>query len=106
MKAMIGNICLVDGVETALDITHLMVLSGYSNPWCKIEPIHLTEELLLRLGFEHDEDYDELWTLKSFWIDKTDGGFIYDNHNLIQHVHQLQNIYFALTGEELKLIDG
>jgi hypothetical protein len=69
----------------------------------KIEPIPLTEELLLKCGFE-----------KRVW-----GNVTYYNPNLdldrdfrvrgidwnvqIKYLHQLQNLFFALTGEELEV---
>ena len=76
------------------------------------QPIPLTEEWLLRFGFqiyEHDKD--------EYYIYDTDhlvslykginGGYQrrindYDDGIELNHVHQLQNLYFALTGEELK----
>lgn len=77
-------------------------------------PITLTEELLVKLGFEKHEDvfikiaddehdsefiivYDE--KLKLFKC--AFSGFWYE----IKTVHQLQNLYFALTKEELTLKD-
>ena len=65
------------------------------------KPVPLTEEWLLRFGFVNDK-------LEYFTIE-------YDNHagyglfyrgNLltgIEYVHQLQNLYFALTGTELEI---
>lgn len=81
------------------------------------EPIPLTEEWLLKFGFEKFNPYPfkEYWSINDFEIEihgdkfpvRIDGGesaphltqFI--GHNT-KYVHQLQNIYFALTGEELK----
>lgn len=67
-------------------------------------PIPLTEEWLLKFGFEQNK------------LSAKHNSFIwYENHIGIKgllgvvkpyeckHVHQLQNLYFALTGEELKL---
>ena len=68
-------------------------------------PIPLTEEWLLKFGFEkHDngEDFDE-WSLGHVeFTDFTDNTYEYNPTVLsFKHVHQLQNLYFALTGEEL-----
>jgi hypothetical protein len=84
----------------------------------QIEPIPLTEEWLLKLGFEicyvgwfeirsrFDGDYDEFSyniNTKEIHI-LQDSGRKYEVHLCnIQHVHQLQNLYFALTGEELTI---
>lgn len=67
------------------------------------KPIPLTEEWLLRFGFEKDDTiwikhpiYGLLEKNGRFFIELGETGGIY-----IQYVHQLQNLYFALTGEEL-----
>ena len=92
-----------------------------------IEPIPLTEEWLLRFGFEQG-NYKELKekhfvkkskTIKviisgiGFWDVYTDynpyqitfssGLNIITDNRGIKHVNQLQNLYYALTEEELTL---
>ena len=74
-----------------------------------LKPIPLTEEWLLKFGFELD--YESHWSstqefllleqLGDSYIKLCDGHF----HDSIEmkFVHQLQNLYFALTGEELKI---
>jgi hypothetical protein len=75
------------------------------NPnWGK--PIPLTEERLLNFGFENWDI--KVWAIKrEIFIYKQDGLFWYITHSTnkvcLQHVHQLQNLYFALKGEELIL---
>ena len=76
-----------------------------------IQPIPLTERWLLKFGFEElDHRRYEKKYRKSYYI----GGFLVNDCFMIslgsalakpQHVHQLQNLYFALTGEELNLIN-
>jgi hypothetical protein len=71
------------------------------------EPIPLTEEWLLKFGFE---EWDKNAWQKGFdlSIHKIDSIFWYNNNGinvLIKYVHQLQNLCFALTGEELTLIE-
>lgn len=79
--------------------------------------IPLTEEWLVKLGFKKWQDRlcIEAWAKghpsQRFDIDFKDGNIImnsrYQEHSdclvmgHIQHVHSLQNLYFALTGEEL-----
>jgi len=80
------------------------------------EPIPLTEEWLLKFGFENMNDPDVLVYCKSFG--KFDGEdyddaivITRDSQNqwyfslgrkvIVNYVHQQQNLYFALTGEEL-----
>jgi len=69
----------------------------------KLRPIPLTEEWLVKFGFvkcKVDEEYflgDFIIYLPSFfkWKDST--------LNKVKHVYQLQNLYKALTGEELEI---
>lgn len=79
------------------------------------KPIPLTEEWLLKFGFDKYKYGHHSYRKKSFIIEEgllknspydfrkriskdTSLGLTY-----IKHVHQLQNLYFALTGEELTL---
>jgi hypothetical protein len=75
-----------------------------------IKPIPLTEEWLLKFGFKHfaDGQYAKMFENLDFNWDKECGLYIFlrtqeDNVEAshIKHVHQLQNLYFALTNEEL-----
>ena len=75
----------------------------------KIQPIPLTEEILLKLGFEKSSD-NEQWFIGIYGFcivfDGVDWCFKPRiNDDLIvcylKNIHQLQNLYFALTGEEL-----
>ena len=75
--------------------------------------IPLTEQWLLKFGATiwKKNKHRIIWKLGKILIGSTgsvqngvdlvfDGGSV--NTSLIKHVHQLQNLYFALTGEELK----
>ena len=66
--------------------------------------IPLSEEWLLKFGFEQREGWDdtEYFFKKGIEIYTDLLGFNYDGFN-IKHVHQLQNLYFALTNEDLKI---
>jgi hypothetical protein len=76
--------------------------------WCKALP--LTEEWLLKFGFEkdgHNNDKTFYYQKDSIKINNYKGYFL-DNPNevvgkrlYIKNVHTLQNLYFALSGEEL-----
>lgn len=85
----------------------------------KINPIPLTEEILLKFGFnkEYQKGYIGIdvcnsdfvlteplkmgeWQTKYTFQFKT--GSVH-KFKEIEYVHQLQNLYFALTGEELQL---
>ena len=80
--------------------------AGFCSYYSHIKPIPLTEKWLLDFGFENKEENWEksdsnLW---DFLIILDYESFMYSYSKLeIKHVHQLQNLYFALTGEELTL---
>jgi hypothetical protein len=87
---------------------------GYKTSYSSIEcsrPIPLTEEWLKRFGFDYDMDV-ALYSKSGYDLCVNDNNSIYfylgeygSWFKNIQHVHTLQNLYFALTGEELKLKD-
>lgn len=74
-----------------------------------LQPIPLTEEWLLRFGFEKSR----LGYFTVFCGNNVMSVCCFDDFSRVQivtqtvstinHVHQLQNLYFALTGEELTL---
>jgi hypothetical protein len=67
-----------------------------------IKPIPLTEEWLLKFGFKLDGDYyvNGQWLFEFYPDGFSD--FLIDNTAIpIKHVHQLQNLYHALTQTEL-----
>ncbi len=80
-----------------------------------IEPIPLTEEWLLKLGFEYDEFSDEdnpfLDLRYNRFLFQSDKSVNYNTVYLtinktdikIKYVHELQNIFYCLTGNELEI---
>ncbi len=74
-----------------------------------VTPIPLTEEWLLKFGL--NEFVEGFWQITigvdKFCINKEGAGYklSFMNYGIIKHVHQLQNLYFALTGEELTIKD-
>lgn len=71
-----------------------------------LEPIVLTEEWLLRFGFEGSEIFKNSYILNSVEIYIQDGLYWYDFGNdrvEIKYVHSLQNLVHALTNEELTI---
>jgi hypothetical protein len=96
---------------------------GYTALFDKLAPIPLTEKWLLDFGFIKSKDnygntyhildsngFECIFTI-SHWnrVDKSSKWYNKWNTkgllkgNRLQYVHQLQNLYFALTGEELTL---
>lgn len=114
----IGNLVLFD-VEDVLEIITPRRL-GYiaqanskedSHPF---KPIPLTEEWLFKFGFvknigKHGEYYSHNVFIRFvIWVDHE--GFVCGRDEVkgctaiveSKHVHQLQNLFYALTGEELE----
>jgi hypothetical protein len=71
-------------------------------------PIPLTEQWLIDFGFENvslGEWEKENILLDNEYTDKGIWNIVEESQCLtinVKHVHQLQNLYFALTGKELK----
>ena len=72
-----------------------------------LQPISLTEEWLVRFGFIKSDLSDRFIIHSWFYLEKCKDGYKFRQIDgftrVFQHVHQLQNLYFALTGEELTL---
>ena len=97
-----------------------ITFSGEFDGEWQAEPIPLTEECLLRFGFEKDDKFGN-WHLDHLEIYKKDLSIIgiddkgniywyfyaaddyYSWTQKLDYVHQLQNLYFALTGKELTI---
>lgn len=72
-----------------------------------LEPIPLTEKWILKLGFKYNS-FTTFYELKDVQIENEDVGtfaFYYKTFkiNSLKYIHELQNLFFALTREELKL---
>jgi len=61
----------------------------------EVQPIPITEQLLLEFGFHKD---NFVYRKNDFVIS---GWFTYNGNLELKYVHQLQNLYFALTNQEL-----
>lgn len=71
-----------------------------------LKPISLSEEWLLKFGFKKApaEKYRKFSFVIDWWYDS--GKFMYGwigGNVELKYVHQLQNLYLALTNEELSL---
>jgi len=68
----------------------------------QIQPIPLTEEWLLKFGYTKISNSSFMNSGHGIWI--CNNLFMCDKNGInLKHVHQLQNLYFALTGEELEI---
>jgi hypothetical protein len=73
-------------------------------------PITLTEELLLRFGFEINYFESEIigldvYQIHSWTIYKSGSVWVFNQIDdlEVQYIHSLQNLIYALTGQELEL---
>lgn len=90
----------------------------------EISPIELTKEILLKCGLKAEYGWGEIYPLpfavsikfeeNKFWLtqqmpqfddfgDEKCVQYRDENTMEIKYLHQLQNLYFALTGEELSV---
>jgi hypothetical protein len=95
------------------------IKENYSEPTINsMNPIPLTEEWLLKMGFDisNSSGYNiknngieiDIWfnddgLINDIQISSTNISGAYPNIKHFQYVHQLQNLYFALTNEELTM---
>lgn len=108
----IGNYYDNHGQIGTITPSNIMDVAFSQRTWCK--PIPITEEWLVKFGFRNSINSKYYYIIKEtlvvgfnpsgvcIVIDDDNGeelAEMYFNH--IKHVHQLQNLYFALTGEEL-----
>lgn len=120
----IGNWVLINGSATKVNsIDESGWINSYLNESSRerhielteVEPIPLTPEILEKCGFEYDkidhvlEDEIELYKRAEFTLLLENNQFVYcewgeyvDRIGIpLTSLHQLQNLYFCLTGEEL-----
>jgi len=74
-----------------------------------IKPIQLTEELLLKCGFEYKNPFGYRMKQGCYLKDCLDiKGYYFrwkgQTLAIVDSLHSLQNIFFALTNQELKII--
>lgn len=105
----LGNLVL-NGGSNIKDITP-QTISDFDNKLIVLNPIPLTEEWLLKFGFEKQM----MWTYAINIIGNKKliyylgekgwsvGNKNYSDFSNLNYVHQLQNLYFALTNQELEI---
>lgn len=109
-----GRIVIVRSIENPLQISDYFIGVNENNSQYlhdDINPIPLTEEWLLKLGFDHksgNEYVKDRFVFRKNQKDLVINGFEYDYNGILisannMRVHQLQNLYFALTGNELEI---
>jgi hypothetical protein len=96
-------------------ITNADDIKCFEDKWVHYEPIPLTEEWLLSFNINELKEQD---VYRVNYVDYhkknntfnyclgyyfNEEGYIENIFKKIKYVHQLQNLYFALTGEELTI---
>lgn len=108
VELRIGNyVKCVDGNTICIDKDDMIYI--LSNTF-DVEPIPLSEEVLLKCGFEEDETHVSedhpwaIWVKNDVVISLPYFEFSFESTDVeIKYLHQLQNLYYALTGEELEV---
>lgn len=106
----IGNLVTIDGVVVEIyEVTHGVIeIANGAEPYSinDIEPIPITEEWLISVGFVKQLDgnykHPNSHEIEVFFHNR--GFEVMVNStckNHIKHVHDVQNMYFALTGDEV-----
>ena len=105
----IGNLVNIKGHADEVGISAIGIDNFYKSK-LEVEPIPLNEEWFLKFGFEKMTDKNKGWKQTSYSINNGqlivcfDGGIMtvdFWNGLNKKYVHQLQNFYYALYGEEL-----
>ena len=112
----IGNLFIEEYSSKIIEVIGLekikITFSGlFLDKW-QAKPIALTEEWSLKFGFIKESDYffikiNPFGTCIYLDIEENiyqigcENGSWYSHNAGIKHVHQLQNLYFALSNEEL-----
>lgn len=95
----IGNLIKKDGIVVTVDGRTIFDFWCYDNVRRNHEPITLTENWLISFGFK---PFSKDWSKNGVIIHTRKRGYVIRKSiPIIESVHQLQNLYFALRGEEL-----
>lgn len=100
----IGNLAIIEGNELIVDgrIICDMWIGQFKST--DIKGVKLTEQRIFNFGFK--KKHDVWYAIESFSIINTFDAFSFKTcmwtNDKLKHVHQLQNLYFALTNTELK----
>lgn len=106
-----GNLVYVKECDNSISIDKVVSIQHFDKiktmrGWFAHSNIPITEEWLLKFGFEKEPKIElENYYFKDGWLcenySEGDGGIHFIAK--CEYVHQLQNLYFALTGKELQL---
>jgi len=103
---------MVTGItqQKTLDGIFTLIFVDYGESFLQehLNPIPLTEEWLIKLGFEKDVDFEQQieadYTREILMVNVRNGVYYIMFNGLkieIRYVHSLQNMYFCLLNKEL-----
>jgi len=109
IKGIGYNPTALDGINETITVEKNIIgkydiYSDYNQYAQYIQPIKLTIQWLYELGFKSDTDETDEFILNGFRIYEIGNNLEFANHDFpikLEFVHQLQNLFFALTGSEL-----
>jgi hypothetical protein len=94
----------VDGID-ADNVYFEHETAYYYFDFTAFKPIPITEDELIKLGFVSNP-YEDRYEIQNIHVecDKTKGETLLWLYGApyVKHIHQLQNLYFALTNKELR----
>ena len=106
----IGNLVKLEGISRPIKVSIIDTTETSTNT--KYKPIPLTEEWLVKLGFEKVlSNYEEAETYDFFhgniYLNMANNSIKFNGIYILsfipESVHTLQNLYWCLCGEELKI---
>lgn len=108
----VGNHVYIDDKETALTAVDLLTMAQNERfllDKSVVNPIFLSESLLLKLGFKVEFDIapNRVYSFGDFLLRSNSANSFnfYVGQNVVgkpvAYLHQLQNLYFSITGKEL-----
>ncbi len=107
---LVINICNNEAVEVVIGVFEDEIYLS-SNSSLKIEdltPIPLTEEWLLKLGLVYNDERKSYGNETKLSVLKVCSSFVAEVYEdaavkQVRYVHELQNLYHAITGNELEI---
>lgn len=95
-----------ESVSVMFDRQHDLSNGMIASP-SKIIGVPLTEEWMFRLGFiKQDDPFDWHYEINGYEVGNDFDSWTGKESRKIDYVHQLQNLYFAITGFELQCAEG
>lgn len=113
-EVRIGNLVMYKGKEYKIagiskyyPLLDTIEFGAKEVEWRDLEPILIDENWLLKMCFNRSDKYDYRWEFE-YWLLLDVDDFtvcIFESWmgNNLKHVHQLQNLVFAITKKELPL---